>query len=160
MTPYKDIFKALHRAKVRYLVAGGVAVNLHQIVRATVDLDLILHLEKKNVMKFVHVMKKLGYTPKVTVNPKDLADEQKRESWILEKNMMVFSFINPNNPMEIIDIFVREPFPFEKIYGRRKEVKAFGAKIPILGIEDLIKLKRKAGRDKDLYDIRLLRKKL
>lgn len=39
MTPYKDIFKALHRAKVRYLVAGGVAGKKGQAhkVRRCVD---------------------------------------------------------------------------------------------------------------------------
>ncbi len=42
MIPYAHIFKALSEAKVRYLVAGGIAVNLHQVMRATVDLDLIL----------------------------------------------------------------------------------------------------------------------
>lgn len=160
MTPYKNILKALNKAKVEYLVAGGVAVNLHNIVRATVDLDLIIHLEAKNVIKFGGVMKKLGYVPKVPVKAEEFADPRKRELWIREKGMIVFSYVNPNNPMELIDIFVREPFPFEKLYQRRKKVRAFGIVIPVLGVKDLLALKLKAGRDKDLYDIKLLKKKV
>jgi|SRR3989338_669672 len=159
MTPYKDIFLALNRAKVRYLVAGGVAVNLHQITRATVDLDLIVHLEKENVLRFVGVMKDLGFVPKVPVAPEDFSDEEKRNSWIIEKNMVVFSFVNAVNQVEVVDVFVREPVPFEEAYGRRKDAEAFGTVVPVLGIEDLLSLKTAAGRDKDLYDIKLLRKK-
>lgn len=160
MIPYKDIFIALNEAKVDYLVAGGIAVNLHQIVRATMDLDLIVHLEKKNILQFVQVMTKLGLVPRVPVSATDLAEEEKRKSWILEKNMVIFSFINPQNPMEVVDVFVQEPFPFKEAFERKLVAKAYGTEIPVLNIQDLIDLKTKAGREKDLYDINLLRKKL
>ncbi|HSA59428.1 MAG TPA: hypothetical protein VLJ37_07050 [bacterium] len=159
MLPYVRIFQALREAGVRYLVAGGVAVNLHQVVRATVDLDLILHLEEKNILKFVRVMKDLGYTPRVPVAAEDLADPKKRRQWIEEKNMMVFSFIRPDNPMEIVDVFVKEPMRFASLDKRRADVEAFGLKIPVVGVADLIRIKRKAGRERDLYDISLLSKK-
>ena len=159
MIPYKKIFPALNRVKIKYLVAGGVAVNLHGMNRFTVDLDLIVHLEKTNDLKFLKAMTALGYVAKVPVRLEEFADEGKRESWILEKGMIVFSFVNPNNPMELIDVFVREPLPFGRIYGRKKVVTAFGTRIPILGIKDLITLKQRAGRPKDLYDISLLRDK-
>lgn len=159
MIPYARIFKALQEAKVRYLVAGGVAVNLHQVMRATVDLDLIIHLEEQNVLKFVRVMTTLGYVPRVPVAAEELADRKKRRQWINKKNMMVFSFIRPENPMEIVDVFVKEPMPFAPLYRKRIEIEAFGVKIPVVGLRDLIRMKRKAGRERDLYDIRLLSKK-
>ncbi|OGQ07798.1 MAG: hypothetical protein A3G32_03395 [Deltaproteobacteria bacterium RIFCSPLOWO2_12_FULL_40_28] len=158
MVPYIKIFKKLNKAKIRYLVAGGVAVNLHQINRGTVDLDLIVHLEQKNTLGFVKVMSQLGLVPKVPVDPKEFANEISREKWIKEKGMIVFSFLNPDNPLELVDIFVREPMPFQKLYKGRKNVKAFNIIIPVLGILDLIKLKEAAGRDKDLFDIKILKK--
>lgn len=42
MVAYKDLFVALEKHKIEYLVAGGFAVNFHQVNRATADLDLIL----------------------------------------------------------------------------------------------------------------------
>ena len=36
---------ALEKGGVRYLIVGGVAVVLHGHLRATADLDLVLHLE-------------------------------------------------------------------------------------------------------------------
>ncbi len=38
---YDEVFRALSAKKARYLVAGGVAVNLLGVPRMTADLDLI-----------------------------------------------------------------------------------------------------------------------
>lgn len=154
--PYQKIMQALVRSKIRFVIAGGVAVNLHQIQRMTVDLDLILHLEPENVEQFGKVIKKLGYQPKVPVSAADFGNKILREKWIKEKGMIVFSYINPDNPFELIDIFVREPMPFKDLYKRSKKVKAFGVILPVLGLADLITLKKAAARPKDLYDIRAL----
>ncbi len=159
MIPYQSLFVALAQNQIRYLVAGGLAVNLHQVQRATVDLDLIVHLERDNLLRFVKVMDSLGYQPRVPVRSIDLADEEKRRSWIEDKNMMVFSFLNPKNSFEVIDIFIQEPAPFEDLFKNKTTVQAFGVGIEIVGVEDLIKMKRVAGRDKDLFDIQQLEKK-
>ena len=39
---YLDLFRALQEQKVRYLVVGGVAVNLHGAERMTMDVDLMI----------------------------------------------------------------------------------------------------------------------
>ncbi len=155
---YAEIFKKLHENKIAYLIAGGIAVNLHQIERATFDLDLILHLNKKNILKFNLVMQQLGYQPKLPVKADDFADAKKRKFWIKEKNMLVFSFIKTNSPLELVDVFVKEPKPFMEMYKRKLELSAFGGKIYVLGIQDLIDLKIKAGREKDLFDLFQLQK--
>ncbi len=101
-------------------------------------------MEKKNVLKFVETLKALGYVPRVPVSAEDLADPKKRRDWIVEKNMMVFSFILPESPLEIVDVFVKEPLPFDSLYKRRVEINTFGIKIPVVGIDDLIKMKKKS----------------
>lgn len=158
MISFESIFKALEDNAVAYLVAGGVAVNLHGVERATADLDLVVHLEKQNLEKFIGVMGSLGFKPRVPVDPKELAQPEIRRKWILEKNMKVFSFYNPTNPFEEVDILVQEPLPFSDLDGRKVIRRAFGVAIPILSIEDLIRLKKNAGRPKDLFDIGLLEK--
>lgn len=44
---YELVFRNLNKKKVRYVVIGGIAVNLHGIPRATADLDLMVDLEKE-----------------------------------------------------------------------------------------------------------------
>jgi hypothetical protein len=157
--PYKDILLALAKSKVRYLVAGGFAVNFHNYNRSTADLDLIIHLEPKNAEIFDAMMTDLGYRPRVPVSGKDLGDESKRREWIMEKNMVVFTYINPNNPMEIIDIFVEEPKPFEEMYKDRLVSDVFDVKINVVGYDDLVEMKKKAGRPKDQIDLLELEKR-
>lgn len=158
MIPYRKLFEALFKNKIRYLVAGGVAVNLHQVNRATVDLDLIVHLESENAKHFVKVMLALGYKPKLPVNAEDFAKKEIRKKWIGEKNMMVFSFVHPKNPFEMIDVFVDEPRPFNELEKNKVEVKAFDVTIPVMGLDDLIAMKREAGRETDLFDVQQLEK--
>ena len=42
---YLDLFHKIEDAGVRYLVVGGIAVNLHGINRLTHDVDLMLALD-------------------------------------------------------------------------------------------------------------------
>jgi hypothetical protein len=57
---FEEIFRELNRRKIDYIVVGGVAVVMHGVVRLTADLDLMVHLEEKNLTKFVKVMNELG----------------------------------------------------------------------------------------------------
>lgn len=57
---YENIFKALEQRNIQYAVAGGVALVLHGVVRFTVDLDLIVDLERENLMRFILAMNELG----------------------------------------------------------------------------------------------------
>ena len=153
---YRQVFYELEIRQIRYLVAGGFAVNFHQIQRATVDLDLILELKENNIHKFVELMNDIGFEPNVPIDPTQFVREEVRKAWITEKGMMVLSFRRPSNVFEIIDVFVEEPRPFEQLWDNRFEIKAFGQTIRVLGRDDLISIKREAGRDKDLFDVKQL----
>ena len=153
---YRDIFSELERDGVRYLVAGGVAVVLHGFVRATADLDLIVDLDPGNLSRFLVLMTRRGYLPRVPVRMEDFADEEKRRSWIEEKGMKVFSVFHPQRHGELIDVFVREPFPFAQAYERRLIVEVGGCSVSVVAREDLMALKRAAGRPQDLEDLRAL----
>lgn len=153
---YQRILVELAKAGVRYLVAGGIAMNIHGMERSTFDLDLIVFLDKENILKFVRVMKRLGYRPRVPVPPEDFAKEELRKKWIKEKNMVVFSFYHPKSPFELIDVFVYHPRPFDLMYKASKAAKLFGRVIRAAGIEDMLFMKNEAQRPKDQMDIRFL----
>lgn len=155
--PYREILISLSKAKVRYLVAGGIAMNIHGLERATHDIDFIIFLEKKNILRFISVMKRLGYRPKIPVKPEDFADEKIRETWIKQKNMVVFSYYQPKNPFEVVDVFVYHPRPFPEMFKARKGASLSGFTVNAVGLKDMLFLKEKAGRPKDEMDIRYLR---
>ena len=66
MNLFEKVFRELNKTRVKYLVVGGVAVNLYGYVRFTGDLDILLLLEEKNLGKMAKVMEKLyTYRPMV-----------------------------------------------------------------------------------------------
>ncbi|NLE65773.1 MAG: hypothetical protein GX606_07670, partial [Elusimicrobia bacterium] len=150
MLVYEDVFKALNRARIKYIVAGGVAVVLHGFPRYTGDLDLMVYLEKGNLGRFFDALGKLGFLPKVPVRREEFQDERMRERWRTEKNMVVFSFQNRKAPFRLVDMFVDEPIRFPDVERKAVRVRYGTTRIPLMAIEHLVLLKDAAGRGKDL----------
>ena len=155
---YKKIFKGLNKAKIDYLVVGGLAVNFHGIPRMTYDLDLMLLLESNNILNMVAKLNKWGYRPRAPVDPRDLADTAKRESWIVEKGMKAFSFSSPSSPIGEIDLVVEAPIPYDQLKARAMIITLEEEGIPVISLEDLITVKAAAGRHQDLMDIEHLQR--
>ena len=158
MIKFESLFSALNKAKVRYLVVGGIAVNLYGIERATADIDLVVDLEEGNLKRFITVMKELNFKPKVPVRLEDFIKKEIRESWIREKGMTVFSLFDPKNPFFLLDIFVETPFNFDIVYEAREEIHAEKTIIPVVPIQYLIEMKEKTGRPQDIADVFYLKK--
>jgi len=158
MQLFKKLFSSLNKASIKYMVAGGIAVNLYGIERATADLDIALELEKGNLLKFINVAEKLGLRPKIPVKLEDFIDPDKRKSWRVDKGMLVFSLYDPRNPFFLIDIFTEIPFDFDAIYKQRKKVKFENIFIPVVPIKELIAMKEKSDRPQDRADVFYLKK--
>ncbi len=158
MSLYLPLFKALNQADVQYVVVGGIATILHGYVRATSDIDLVVDLQTEEVTKVITVLTDAGYVPKVPVQAIEFADENKREQWIKEKGMQVFSMYQPDNPLLTIDLFVKQPIPYKELYNRSVVMELEGINVRVCSINDLIIMKKQAGRPKDIDDIEKLTK--
>lgn len=150
----EQIFGALQGAEVRYLVVGGMAVVAHGYMRTTKDIDLVIALEPENLRRALVALTAIGYRPKLPVSATDFADPETRESWVREKGMVVFQLVSDRFRYEPLDIFVTEPFDFGAEYARAvwKQINADVA-VPIVGVKQLLDMKRAAARPQDLADI-------
>ncbi len=151
------VAKALQDAGVRYLVVGGVAVNLHGHQRHTKDLDLVIGLEQENLLKGLRALEALGYRPRVPVKWEQFADPATREDWVTNRNMVVFQLWCDAHVETPIDIFVQEPFDFEEAWEEVDFKVIEDIRIPVLDLARLEWMKREAGRDHDLLDAAVLR---
>jgi hypothetical protein len=158
MELFKDLFSSLNQASIKYMVAGGIAVNLYGIERATADVDIVLKLEKGNLLKFIIAAKKLGLKPKRPVKLDDFIDPEKRKGWIMDKGMMVFSLYDPKNPFFLIDIFTEIPFDFDEVYRQRNRISFENIVIPVVPIKKLIAMKEESDRPQDRADVFYLKK--
>jgi predicted nucleotidyltransferase len=153
MFPFEQLFKALNEAGVRYVVVGGVAVVLHGHMRYTGDLDLVIDLSPAEARKAMETMTRAEFTPRVPVRATDFANADLRQSWIDEKNMIVFSMLDRDQPPNVVDFFVKYPVDFDALWQRSIVVPIETTTVRIASIDDLITMKRAAGRAKDLLDI-------
>jgi hypothetical protein len=71
----RTILRALNDADVRYLIVGGLAVVAHGYVRFTQDIDLVIQLERENVLRAMNALTTIGYRPLIPVDAAQFADE-------------------------------------------------------------------------------------
>lgn len=155
---FDSLVRALDEAGVRYLVAGGLAVNAHGYLRFTRDVDIVLQLGRENVLSAFGALELIGYRPLVPVSAADFANEVKRDEWIRDKGMTVLNFWSERHRETPIDVFVTEPFDFDQEYARAL-IKPLGAvAVRFVSIPTLIRMKETAGRPQDRIDIEYLRK--
>jgi hypothetical protein len=154
---FEAVVGALNDAGVRYLIAGGLAVNAHGHLRFTHDVDLIVQLIPENVESAFRALEALGYHPIVPVNASEFADIEIRDKWIREKGMTVLSFHSETHREMPVDVFVDIPFDFDVEFDGSLQ----GEVLPDLlarfvSIETLIEMKRAADRPRDRDDIQHL----
>jgi len=158
MAYYFEVFEPLFKNNVKYLLVGGLAVGLYGIPRITQDMDIIISMEKENILKLNRILKELRYIPRLPVNPDDLGNKTILNEWITEKNLKVFNFYNKDKEYKRIDILIEHPLDFEKSYQNKITRKVKDIKIYLVSIDDLIKMKQLVGRNQDISDIALLNK--
>lgn len=155
---FEDVVAALNAENVRYLVAGGLAVNAHGYVRLTMDIDLVIALDAGNIRQAFDALARVGYHPTVPIGAEDFAVPENRRVWQEEKGMIVLNFSSERHPATRLDIFVDEPFEFASEYAAsaKGELRP-GLDVRFVSIPTLIRMKQAANRSKDIDDIQHLR---
>jgi hypothetical protein len=130
---------------------------LHGHLRATADLDLIVQLTSENARDAVRALESLGFQPTAPVPALMFADAEARRTWIEDKGMTVFGLWSDRFPGLEVDLFASEPLDFEAAYARAVRVQLSSTVATVVALEDLVALKKAAGRPVDLADIEALR---
>ncbi len=64
-TTFEAIFCALDSTGVRYVVVGGIAVNLHGYQRFTKDVDVVIELIGDETLRALEALQAIGYSPRL-----------------------------------------------------------------------------------------------
>ena len=158
MFQLKEIFASLHEHEVKYLLCGGVAVNLYGIPRTTADIDLLIDWNEKNISRFELALSEHGYKNNLFFKLKTLIPASIRLQYYTEKNLVAYSYSSDLFNAITLDVLVQSNLDFETCWNR-KETK-FLKDIPVylLGLDDLIAMKDFSNRDQDKADIINLKK--
>ena len=75
-----------------------LSVELPGYNRFTGDIDILLALDKENLVRMDKLMQKMGYSPRLPVEIQELHDTKKLKNWIKEKGLKAYTFINDKHP--------------------------------------------------------------
>ncbi len=147
-----DVCKLLSENKVSYAVVGGHAVALHGAVRGTLDIDIVIKWTLKNLQKTEQILNTYGLVSRLPLTAGDIY--QFRDEYIRNKNLTAWNFYHPQQLNKQVDIIIS----YDLTGKKTKSVKISGGVIKILSLNDLIKMKQRAGREQDYLDVEALQK--
>lgn len=151
---YLDLFQALQDHQVRYLLVGGLAMNLHGVPRMTMDVDLLLVMDTDNLDRFIACAEHLNLAPVIPVPLTALKNAELRHEWHTQRHMIAFALQNNQAHIPIlVDILIAPPLDVDAAYRRAITRDVNGLCVKVASIDDLITLKLRTGRAQDESDI-------
>jgi predicted nucleotidyltransferase len=154
---YEEIFRVFQKHKVKYVIVGGIAVNLLGGMRSTADLDILVEMSDDNLKKIVRILRDQGYRVKPPVDPMRIADIKTRKDWIEKKHMKAFNFYKEDELKEV-DLIIESPVSYQEAKKSVERIKVDDLTLSVISIDKLIEMKKKTGRAIDKLDIEELTK--
>lgn len=147
----RELFRALARHEVDYLTVGGIAIQAHGGQRLTQDLDVAIAPSTDNITRLTGAL--------VELDARILGPDGQRSQAVPSAPLLASSdqwhLITVHGPLDILTLPAHLG-SFEEMRARAHEVPLGDLSIPIAHRDDLLKMKRAAGRPQDLADVQLL----
>lgn len=153
-----DLFNQLAQHQVQYLLISGLAISMHGIERATMDIDITIAMTPDNQDNVIAWAKASGLKPLLPVPLESLRNTALLKQWHQEKKLLAFALTTPEIAGVTIDILLFPALDFFEMQQRAVHFMIDETDIPVASIDDLISLKQAAGRAIDLSDIEHLRR--
>jgi len=136
----ENLLKLLNAHNVEFVIIGATAFPVHGYARATLDIDLFIRPEPENAHRTLKALKEFGYD--VT----DLSEEDLLSKKVLIRQHLVETDIHP---------FV-QGITFDRVWKNRISGAYGNEKVYYASLDDLITMKKAAGRPKDMEDLKAL----
>ena len=144
---FRDILLELADARAEFVVIGGHAVAFHGHPRATKDIDVLVRADPKNAERVYVALAAFGAP---------LAAFEVEASDFASYDGVLQIGLAPRR----IDILNRmDGITFDEAVADGQSFELEGRRIPVIGLEALLRNKRAAGRAQDLADVEALRSK-
>lgn len=144
MTDFAGLIGALADGRVQYLIVGGLAAAVHGSARMTQDIDVVYSRSPENVRRLVEAL--APFAPYLRGAPAGLPFEWSASTVLRGLNFTLTTRLGD------IDLLgeITGGGTYEELEGSTLSVEIFGYRCRCLDLDTLIRVKRAAGRPRDL----------
>jgi len=139
----EQLLKLFKEHKVKFVVIGAEAFPAYGYSRTTLDIDIFIEPTIENAQKTIKALKEFGY---------DVIDDITLESFLDNKTLIRQYLIATD-----IHPFVKG-VEFQNVWKKKIRAKIGNIYVYFPSIEDMIKMKKAAGRVKDKEDLKYLQR--
>ncbi len=144
------LIEALHGAEVDFVVIGGVAARLHGSPTLTRDLDVCHQRDTANLRRLAAALKRLGAKLRgVDDDVPFLLDERTLRAG------GSFTFTTDAGDLDILAVPAGTA-GYDDLVARADRIDLGDAFVMVSALDDLIRMKRAAGRPKDRAEVEIL----
>lgn len=136
----ESLLRSLKEHKVKFVIIGATAFPVHGYSRATLDIDIFIRPERANAEKTLVALKSFGY------DVRDVTVDELLTKKILIRQYLVETDIHP---------YVKG-VSFDDVWINKVKSKFGDTFVWFASLDDLIKMKKAAGRPKDIEDLKYL----
>lgn len=148
---FLDALENLVKHRVRFVVIGGLAGNLRGSTTITHDLDVCYARDDENLSRLVRALKEAH--ARLRGAPSDIP-------FILDAKTLKrgdhFTFVTDMGSLDILGHPSGIPGGYEELERAADQIDLGEFKVKVASIDDLIRMKRAAGRPKDLIEVEVL----
>jgi predicted nucleotidyltransferase len=138
----EGLLKSLKEHKVRFVIIGATAFPVHGYSRATLDIDIFIEPTPRNAARARNALTAFGY------DMTDISIDDLLTKKLLIRQYLVETDIHP---------FFKGT-TFERVWTNRVKSRFGRTFVWFASLDDLIEMKRAAGRPKDKEDLKFLRR--
>jgi predicted nucleotidyltransferase len=140
----EQLLRSLNENRAIYVVIGATAFPAYGYARATLDIDLFVKPSRANILRVMKALRQFGY---------DLGDFTASD--FLTHKILIRQYVLETD----IHPFVKGVF-FDEIWENKISDRIGKVSVFFPSLEDMIRMKKAAGRAKDREDLKFLRKLL
>jgi predicted nucleotidyltransferase len=144
VTDFNALLRLLTENQVEFIIVGGAAATAHGSARLTLDLDVVYERGRENIARIVNAL--VSIQPYLRGAPPGLPFEWSVET--IEKGLN-FTLITKLGALDLLGEVVGGG-GYQQLLPETIKVEIGGVECLCLNLPRLIKVKRAAGRPKDL----------
>jgi predicted nucleotidyltransferase len=136
----EKLLKLLKENRVKFVIIGATAFPVHGYSRATLDIDIFIKPEEKNANRTLAALKEFGYdVTDVTIDD------------LLTKKVLIRQYLTETDIHPVVT-----GVTFKEVWENKVKARFGKTFVWFASLDDIIKMKKAAGRPKDIEDLKYL----